>query len=405
MKRKSVPSRRRSRDSERLADLAAQVIASGSRLEERFWERQLDDLLAKLLGAGNDAAVDAALEQLKADGAAFDVLMDQCEHVAESQVVEVEQVAGEHDVLLLCLPILAWTRNVIPSGPLRASDADVLRVHLAAHVLADDVRACLAPYLFSLEQMPRTFAETYALTRKLGVAALLDKVPSLDLADAPETTSLPADTRFLLAGVAVPRGKPMFRWQRPADATDAHPSRAQCLEAWIAQARPNLVRLLPSCGFELLLPDAFYVSLDTSDRRIRPYSIRASAAYLEGALKVDASQLKAMIAAVGDNRLDEYRIGFAVKGKTAVVDGVVWPLYGEEDDMGADPERGVHATPIDEIRALLKEVGVTDIHTFPDTHYPEFCEDCGAPFYPDPNGEFVHAGLPEGEEGAPAHFH
>jgi hypothetical protein len=403
MKRQSIPSRRRSRDSEHLVDLATRVIASGSRLEESFWEQQLDAALSKLLSAGNDKVVDAALEHLNADGPAYDVLMDQCESVAESQVVA--HADGDYDVMLVCLPILAWTRYRIPSGALRASDTEVLRVHLAAHVLASAARTCLAPYLFSLEQMPRTFAETYALTRKLGTAALSEASPRLDLAGVPETAALPADSRFLLAGVAVPRGTPMFRWQEQADLPNAYPSREQCREAWIAQARPNVAALLPSCGFELLLPDALHASLEESDRRIRPYAIRASAAYLEGALKADASQLKAVIAAVGDTRIDEYRIGFAVKGKKAVVDGVVWPLYGEEDDTRASPGVGAHATPMDEITALLKEVGVTDIHSLPDMHFPEFCEDCGAPFFPDPTGEFVHAGLPEGGESPPAHFH
>jgi hypothetical protein len=403
MKRQSIPARRRSRDSERLVDLASRIIASGSRLEERFWEQQLDASLSKLLSGGNDKAVDAALEHVDADGAAYDVLMDRCECAAESQIVAHSD--GDYDVMLVCLPILAWTRYRIPSGALRASDTEVLRVHLGAHVLATAARTFLAPYLFSLEQMPRTFAETCALTRKLGIAALSGGVPRLDLADAPETAALPADSRFLLAGVAVPRGKPMFRWQEPADTPDTYTSREQCREAWIAQARPNVAALLPSCGFELLLPDALYASLEESDRRIRPYAIRASAAYLEGALKADASQLKAVIAAVGDTRVDEYRIGFAVKGKKAVVDGVVWPLYGDEDDMRASPGAGAHATPTDEITALLKEVGVTDIHSLPGTHFPEFCEDCGAPFFPDPTGEFVHAGLPEGGDSTPAHFH
>ena len=73
--------------------------------------------------------------------------------------------------------------------------------------------------------------------------------------------------------------------------------------------------------------------------------------------------------------------------------------------MHADPKRGAYATPMDEISALLKEVGVTDIYRLPDMHFPEFCEDCGAPFYPDPTGEFVHAELPEGGDSAPAHLH
>ena len=61
--------------------------------------------------------------------------------------------------------------------------------------------------------------------------------------------------------------------------------------------------------------------------------------------------------------------------------------------------------PVDEIAALLKECGVTDIRRLPGTLPPDFCEDCGAPHFPNPSGEMVHAELPEDAETAPAHFH
>ena len=154
----------------------------------------------------------------------------------------------------------------------------------------------------------------------------------------------------------------------------------------------------------MLLPDAFYVSVRESDRRVRPYTVRASAVFLEGALEVDAAQLRAVVAGVGEEIVDEYRIGFAVKGNDAVVHGVVWPLYGHEDTPAETPS-GSEATAIDAISALLKEVGITDIHTLPDNHFPEFCDDCGAPLFPDANGDFVHATLPEEGNSAPAHFH
>jgi hypothetical protein len=54
---------------------------------------------------------------------------------------------------------------------------------------------------------------------------------------------------------------------------------------------------------------------------------------------------------------------------------------------------------------MLKEVGVNEIQTLPHLHFPEYCEDCDAPFFPDPSGEFVHAGLQEGDSAPPAHFH
>ncbi|MNT94589.1 hypothetical protein D3C72_2363140 [compost metagenome] len=60
---------------------------------------------------------------------------------------------------------------------------------------------------------------------------------------------------------------------------------------------------------------------------------------------------------------------------------------------------------VDEIAALLKEFGVNDVRRLPGVLPPEYCEDCGAPYFPNPLGELVHAELPEDAEAAPAHFH
>ncbi|HEX7649512.1 MAG TPA: DUF2863 family protein, partial [Noviherbaspirillum sp.] len=35
----------------------------------------------------------------------------------------------------------------------------------------------------------------------------------------------------------------------------------------------------------------------------------------------------------------------------------------------------------------------------------EFCEDCGAPLYPDSDGELVHAEMPEDVPSGTEHFH
>src|SRR5690606_34346127 len=128
--------------------------------------------------------------------------------------------------------------------------------------------------LYSIDQLPRDFGELRRLTRKLGLAAASGQPAKLDLKTLPETAEMLADSRFVLGVVAVPSGTPLFRWQEsePGD----HASRVQCLEQWIAQARPNLEPLLPGCGFECLLPDAFHLNLRESDRRVRPYSIRAA---------------------------------------------------------------------------------------------------------------------------------
>ncbi|MFW8265229.1 DUF2863 family protein, partial [Klebsiella pneumoniae] len=59
--------------------------ASGSRIEDRFWEAQLDTLLTRVLRTGNQPAIDAALDHLQANHSeAYGALADLIESQSES---------------------------------------------------------------------------------------------------------------------------------------------------------------------------------------------------------------------------------------------------------------------------------------------------------------------------------
>ena len=253
----------------------------------------------------------------------------------------------------------------------------------------------LVPYLYSIDQLPRHFSDLHKLTTRLAEAAIAGETPKLDFARLPETAQLLADTRFLVGCAVVPRGSPMFRWQEDAS---GHAGRAGSLEQWIAQARPTLTRLLPGCVFECLLPDAYYVNCRESDRRVRPFGIKAAVAFLEHALKVKAADLQAVVAGFGDERVDEYRVAFSLPGDTEVAHGVVWPLYGREDETA-------RPGPLDDLVAQLTDSGVTELKKLSGTFTPEYCEDCGAPLFANADGEIVHAELPEEADTQAAHFH
>jgi hypothetical protein len=297
--------------------------------------------------------------------------------------------------LLIAAPIVAWSKYAIPSGTIPREEADTLKVHLQAHVLADGARVAMVPYLYSIDQLPRHFSELRRLTARLADAAVTDEVPRLELSRLPETAHLLADTRFVIACAAVARGKPLFRWQEDAS---GHAGRAGSLEQWIAQARPTISRLLPGCVFECLLPDAYYVNCRESDRRVRPFGIRAAIAFLENALKVKPEELHAIVAGFGEERVDEYRVGFAIGEDGDIAHGVVWPLYGREDE-------GARPGPVDELVEQLTQSGVTNVKRLPGTFSPEYCEDCGAPLFANGDAEIVHAELPEEADTHAAHFH
>ena len=341
--------------------------------------------------------------------------MDGVEAVSESTVVIHEEV--RYDALLVAVPILAWTRFSIASGSIAADAHGVLSMHFAAHLLADGTKMAMAPTLYSIDQLPRSHVETYAKTQKLAQAALKGSTlkPS---GKEPETAPFLADTRFLLVAVVAPVGAPLFRWQMPAAQNDFIVERSAALDQWRVQATPTIARLLPGCGLELLLPEAYYVACREADKLIRPVSVRAAVHYLTHTLAIEPSELRAVIAGFGeesaDGQVDEYRIAFTLRQAPEVIYGIVWPLYGQEDEDGTPIEGliqvGIAAldkqkTPVDEIVEHLNAAGITQIKRHAERYVGEYCDDCGAPLFADPVGELAHAEMPEDTPQGTEHFH
>jgi len=419
MRRPSKDSSRLSAESQRLISLSNAIAQAASRIEERTWERHLDAQLQKLLKTNHQDSIDAALNVLfKGDLAVYDVLMDGVEAVSESSTM-VEQgddgTESTWQALLVAAPILAWTRFAIASGTIPSDIQSALSAHFSAHLLAEGAQAAVAPTLYSIDQLPRTHADTYALTHKLAQAAHKGGKNGVKPAEpGPDTSQFLADTRYLLVAVVAPQGAPLFRWQEPQHHAQFEAERDAALEQWRAQAGPNIGRLLPGCGVELLLPEAYYVACREADKDIRPVSIRAAVHYLTHTLNVEPNDMRAVIAGFGDEvndtQVDEYRVGFTLRQQPEVVYGIVWPLYGQEDEEGTPmegPAGGADrpAAPIDEIVKHLNDVGIAHVKRIGERYVAEYCDDCGAPLFADPSGELVHAEMPEDTPAGSEHFH
>ncbi len=392
-------------DADKLVSLSLALFASGSRVEDRFWEAKLDLLITKIIRNGSQTTLDAALDHLQQGPAnIYSALADIAETLSES--IQVQYEGQTYEALLIGVPLLVWTRYAIPSGALKAETAETLQAYLQTHILAEQTRVAMVPLLYSIDQLPRHHVETYRLTQQLAQAALNGQPAKINIAELPETSPILADPRFLLAVVAAPAGAALFRWQE-----DERTTRARYLEQWIAQARPSLALTLPGCEFECLLPDAYYSACRDADERIRPHTVRSAIRYLSDTTDTTPQELRAVIGGFGEHQIDEYRIGFTRRGNNDVMYGVVWPLYGRENNEAfADEELGEnHSTPaisaLEEITGLLKETGVTDIRRHANRFDPEYCEDCGVPLYADPFGEIVHAEMPEDATPAQPHFH
>ncbi|MCD8537864.1 MAG: DUF2863 family protein [Burkholderiaceae bacterium] len=208
--------------------------------------------------------------------------------------------------------------------------------------------------------------------------------------------ALLVDTRHLVMAVAAPKGQPIFRWQ-------ADPSMAQetCQSTWGAAIEPVLAQLLPGCQFHALVPQLYHSSIELSEQHMRLIAIISASEWLHSTLNLKPGELRATIAAVGEQSVQEYRIGYHRGRQQDVIYGTIWPVF---NNFGA-AENGSIVDTVDEIAAILKDCDVEHVKRIPGVLLPESCDDCGAPLFPNPSGELVHVDLPEEAFEAPQHFH
>lgn len=381
MKRSRPSLRKRiSDDANELVRLATGLAESGGRLEAMLWDRQLTKLVCKLLGDGAEDDLNASLDRLfDSHAVAHDSLADILESSAESCVMNLQ--GQDYDILLFSVPLLVWSRFSIPAGTIAKSTMQTLKTQLGAHLFSANAQLALADYLYSPDQLPRTYVDTWQLMRELGGAALCNTPVKLDVSTLPETNQFLSDARYLIGAIAVPCGMPLFRWNESDRST-----RESALKEWVKQGSPCLEPLLTGCAFQLLIADAYHAACRAADIASRPYSLRASVAFLQTTLGKPAEALRAVIGGFHDKRLEEYRIGFGPRDSDTIYHGVVWPLLGAEDEA---------TDVVGEVEGILRESGIKEVLVHGQRFPFEFCDDCGAPLYPNIEGETVHAELPE----------
>lgn len=385
-----------------LANLAILLADAGSRLERRFWKKKLFAALAPMLEGRSDTTLMQTLDHLYSTNyRAYDELAFAIENTVESP-----ELGQEEDILLLAAPVLAWSTYNIPSGKIEEATVAEFTNLLQKNVLSDHAHLVLTNMLFSPDQLPESYTAAAELARQLGQAAIDRVKVRIDTENLPATQSFLSDVRYLIGAISVPAGQPAFKWQVEAHSNGTLLSKEEVLANWRITGGQALQKIMPGCLLELMLPNGLYNACREAEKEARAYSVRASAAFLESALDVPTQKIYASVGAFVDRgEIEEYRIGFSVEGNSDIVHGVVWPLIGEEYGNEPDPvyEKDIESEPDNpvirsKIEALLKEVGIRQIKVLEERFPLEYCEDCGSPLYPNPEGELLHAELPEDSE-------
>ncbi|MBC3930555.1 DUF2863 family protein [Undibacterium curvum] len=394
-------------ESQRLVNLALAVAQSASRIEDNAWQARLDTYVRKNLRLQHQDLLDAAAEHVfHSHPHGYEVLVETLETISTSCTLTHQ--GQDWQCLLVAAPVLAWTRYDIASGALPATILNHLHQQMQAHLLAPATRLQLLPNLYSIDQLPRNHCETFSLLEKQA-QALVAQTQTASEAQKEKTVPFLADIRFLLAVIATPAGENLFRWQQLDAPYDSEAAKALCLEAWKAGTEEQFKHVLPGCGIDLLLPEAYFSACRDADVAIRPASILAAVYYLTQTLEKDSSHFRVVIGACAnaDNagQIDELRLSFLLNETPEVIYGVIWPLYQAEDQqtaIGLDEQEDLQG----DIPEILRQAGITDIVLLDEVFSMEFCDDCGTPLFPDHAGDLVHPEMPD-DIPAPgtAHFH
>lgn len=385
---RQVSRARQSADADTIGKLARRLAESGSRVEDRLWERRLVEMLNDRLARGFGDAIETALDDLaKAGHAAYEDLADLSESCAESTTIEIDGKA--HDALLIAIPVLAWSRYKLPTSSLANALIENIGTHIAGHLAARGTRIAVADTLYAIDQLPESLGEVHDVTLALSQAAADGKRLRVDTKSLREPVAMLADTRYLLAAIVAPQGHALYHWQETGVDPDA---KIAAVEAFRQQVFNVIAPAMTGCRYRVLAPNAFHAALRDADRELRAFSLEAAVAFLKLAFDLPPNQLQATIAAYEEKHIEEMRIGIGRVGDDdGVIEGVVWPLLGDDDEKAQE-----------DIEAALRANGVVRItqhaHRFP----MEFCDDCGAPMFPNPAGHSVHTEPPEAAEETPA---
>ena len=388
---KRSPSSRRgrtSREVENLVQLAEGISQSGSKPEDYFWSKKLELEIESCFLEDNEMSLNAALDKLAdRESRAHEELADAIEGCVEHEYLHENN--NQTEVLLFAAPILAWSRQGLETKLISSNQLNEIKKALKTHVFTELSSVTLANFLYSPDQLPETFIDT----RELRIAmtkCLPSKQFKVDQSKLKQTTKFLADQRYFLGVVSVPKNEPIFQWQ------EGLAGKEEVLASWKKVGGNLIAKLMPQSAFELVLPRAYYVACRDADRSSRQFSIEASVAYLSSTLEISTESLVAIVGGCYSRHLEEYRIGFTIKNNENVFHGVVWPLLGPEDEL---------SDVVEEVEECLKNCGISHFITLDQRLPMEYCDDCGAPLYPNVDGDMTHAEFPVQDEGTSNNLH
>lgn len=381
-----------------LLTLIEALNQSGSRLEDQFWETQLSQTVKELFVDPSSTILEQLLDYLANtyQSDLYDILASLIETLAETATVHFD--GQEYDVLLITAPIATWTRYQLPDGGLTPNQHEKL-LELLKHYASSQAKVALLSQLLSFDQLPKNFAQTHTLCAQLGRMALEAKPASIEIDQREDGINLLADTKFIVATIAVPAGSALFAWQ---EAKQPITALQQAKQDWELQCEQILGSMFAGCQNQYVAPNGYFYNNRESDKLMRPLAIKAAVQWLAMITNSSLDQITALIARCGTDETEEFRIGLRVEHDPSILYGCVWPIFSRDEIDVSSPHYQDSTLTLEHI---LTELGVESIHFLTGLFEPEFCDDCHAPLFPNELGQLQHPHLPEDLDLTPTAIH
>ena len=362
----------------RYARLATEAT---SRFEDGVVDTGFESAVRAPLDKGEDAVIETALNRLKEEESpAYEELLSMAEDCAQTRV----DAKGVH--LLVLIPIMCWSRYLIPHGKISnealKATAELFQKGWATEKATVQIGDCL----LSADHLPEGLADVRHLLDRLTKKT---KTGIVDIAKVVTTTPPPdfADVRYLALGVSAPDTASLFH-----PLNQSYEERARTVMDFCLGVREILQNDFIGTMIDVQPPASFFSGWRQADATMRIFAVRSLVDYVccMGYRPADLIATTAVFTKMGgethEGDGDEIRVSISVKDQPSkVVAGVVAPSMPEDNDNNQTF-----------IGAVLDNCRVGRIIPLTQTFPMEWCEECGAPLYANPEGYVCHIEPPAG---------
>lgn len=362
----------------RLAHLSEE---STSDIEDRAVDAAIESICRKALDQFDESDIEAALAQLKdEDGPAYDDLLAHAEDCAQS-------IIGQDKLhLLVLIPVFAWSRFKLPFGKLPKETLVKIAELYKSLYMEDDASIVIGDSLICAEHIPERLKSVRELlnamtTRQKSPVSVFSIAKLLNHDPAPDF----ADTRYLVVALTAAKADAMFKQLSRGDI-----ERARTHMDFSLRCHDILETDMRGCVFAVQPPSGFFSAWRQAENAMRVYALKALVGFV-GCMGFGPSELIATTAVFtrptpsANEPNAEIRIGISTRiSPDQVVAGITWPCNPEE----ADPNQNFAGE-------VLASLQVSRIAALDQVFTMEWCEDCGAPLYANPEGYVTHIEVPE----------